>query len=76
MKIGLPGGRQGEAQIVSKKSPQYSYIARTSNVNNVRAELAQEPQQLRVVPQEQKVKLVMAVQRKFGPGAAKLDSGD
>jgi hypothetical protein len=45
-------------------------------VNNIRAEFAQKPHHLWIVPQEQKVKLVVAVQGEFGPAAAKLDSGD
>jgi hypothetical protein len=45
-------------------------------VNDIRVEIAQDPRKLGVLPQEQKVELVVAVERKSDPAAAQLHSGD
>jgi hypothetical protein len=44
-------------------------------VNDVRAEIAQEARDLRIVPQEQKVELVVPIERKLHPAAAQLYLG-
>jgi hypothetical protein len=75
MKISLPGGCQGDAQVVSQQRSQYSNVARTRNMNDIRAELTHEPQKLRVVPREQEIKLVVAIERELDSTAAKLNSG-
>jgi hypothetical protein len=76
MKIGLPGGRQGDAQIVRQQSAQDSNVARARDVNDIRVEIAQETQKPGIVPQEQKIELVVAIEREFDPAAAELNSGD
>ena len=70
VKIGLPGSRQGDAQIVSQQGPQDSNVARAGDVNDIRAEIAQEPQKPRIVPQEQKIELVVAIERELNGAAA------
>ena len=76
MKICLPGGRQGDGQFVSHESAQDSNVARTRDVNDIRAEIAHELQNPRIVPQEQKIEFVVAIERKRRPAAAQLNSGN
>jgi hypothetical protein len=70
MNICLPGSRQGDAQFVSHEGPQDSHVAWTRDVNDIRAEIAHEPQNPRIVPQEQKIEFVVAIERKFESAAA------
>jgi hypothetical protein len=39
-------------------------------VNDIRAEIAQEPDELGIVAQEQKIELVMAIEGKLDPATA------
>ena len=74
MKISLPGGRQGNTQVVGKESSQDPNVARARDVNDIRAEIAQEPRELRIMAQEQKIELVVAIEGKLDPAAAQLYS--
>jgi len=76
MQIGLPGGRECDAQVVSHKSSQDSDVARAGNVNYIGAEILHEPENPRVVPQEEKIELVVTIERKLGAAAAQLNSGN
>jgi hypothetical protein len=70
MKISLPRGRQSDAEIVGQEGSQDSDVARARNVNDIRAEIAQEPDELGIVAQEQKIELVMAIEGKLDPATA------
>jgi hypothetical protein len=60
---------------VSHKSSQDSHIARTGDVDYVGAEVAHEAQDPGIVPQKQKIELVVSIERKLHPAAAQLHSG-
>jgi hypothetical protein len=55
---------------VSDDSAQNSNVAWTRDVNHIGAEIAHQPQNPRIVPQEEKIKFVVAVERERERAAA------
>ena len=75
MNIGLPGRCQRYMQIVRHEHSKNAHITWSCNLNDIRAEIPDHLQNPLVMPQEQKIEFVVAVEREFHPAAGQLHSG-